>query len=498
MNTNTKIFFLLILLFSLSQAQNFSVFNKAADELENRIEYLKQTADRYQVNRANEYLNQASGKLEEAHSLLRQIPPRVNAAWAAYRQAKALTDQAAKILLIKPALRAGAEMDRLLLQAESLVQNSNNAEARYMLTRARSFRFKSETAFRNSRFVKAREYYRIALFFVNKSIKLAKGATGNNSGQSYEQLLEDITNLYGDLSTAAGSDAALNTLLQKAQNALRLAQKANEQGRRRQALLQLQICERLLYRAADLSQQKGQGRTEQINSNLMSLERYILGIEADIQNKNNRQSLRLLRKAKDFLRAARHDYENNAYKQAESKIALAQRMAAKALRLSDQDTPVALEDIERRINEIRHLIELQQQKTVNKQGRLMRLFHRQAEHLLDSAENDLQSGDSQIAFQKTKTALHLINRLESVLSNPKTNGQTASQLQERLQQAKRAIQVLEKNTYTSPGSAVLLPLLRTLSEKVRIAIDRGDFLTAGETLNFIQGRINSLMKSEAH
>ncbi len=498
MKYSAKIFFLLILLFSLSQAQSFFAFNQAADKLGSRIEYLRQTADRYRVKRANEYLNQANNKLDEARSFVRQIPPRINNAWAAYREASRLADLAAKALLVKPALQAGAEMDRLLLQAEALVQNSNNAEARYMLTRARSFRFKSETAFRNSRFVKAREYYRIALFFVNKSIKLTRGTARNISGQSYQQLLEDITNLYNDLSTAAASDVTLNKLLQKAQNALNLARQAYELGNRRQALLHLQICERLLYRVADLNQQSGQGRVERLGSNLSSLEHYLSGIETDLQAGSSRQSLRLLRKAEEFLKAARRDFENGAYKKAESKIALAQRMAAKALRLSSQEIPASGVEIDRRIAEIRHLISLQKEKAASGYEELIRLFHQQAQRLLDSAEKDFQSGKIKISFQKTKTALHLVNRLESVLSAKQVYKQTAPRLLERLQQMEHSLQILEQNTNASPGSAVLLPLLRELSAKVRIAIDSGKLLMAQEILDFMQGRINNLMKTEAH
>ncbi len=498
MKYSAKIFFLLILLFSLSQAQNFNTFYRTVDKLKSRIDYLEQTAERYRVKRANEYLNQANNKLDEARSLVKQIPPRINAAWAAYREANRLTDLAAKALLVKPALQAGAEMDRLILQAETLVQNSNKAEARYMLTRARSFRFKSETAFRNSRFVKAREYYRIALFFVNKSIKLASGTAGAISGQSYQQLLEDITNLYNDLSTAAASDITVKKLLQKAQNALELARQTYAQGNRRQALLQLQICERLLYRAADLNQQSGQGRVERLESNLASLKQFISGIEADLQAGSSRQSLRLLHKAEEFLKAARRDLENGAYKKAESKIALAQRMAAKALRLSSQETPASGAEIDRRIAEIRHLISLQKEKAASGYEDLMRLFHQNAQRLLDSAENDFQSGKIKIAFQKTKTALHLVNRLEAILSTKQINKQTAPRLLERLRQMEQTLQVLEQNPNASAGSAVLLPLLKELSAKARIAIDNGNLLMAQAILDFMQGRIKNLMKTEAH
>ena len=485
-------------MFSLSRAQSFPAFYQAAAKLESRIAYLQQTAERYRVTKAKEYLNRANNKLDDAKSFLSPPFPKINDAWSAYRKAKSLTDMAAKILLVKPALQAGAEMDRLLLQAETLAQSSNKAEARYMLTRARSFRFKSETAFRNSRYIKAREYYRIALFFVNKSIKLARGAAGNDSVQSYQQLLEDITNLYSDLSTAAASDAALNKLLQKAQNALNRARQAYELGNRRQALLQLQICERLLYRAADLNQQSGQGRVERLASNLSSLEQYISGIEADLQAGSSGQSLRLLHKAEAFLKAARRDFENGAYKKAESKIALAQRMAAKALRLSGAATPASGADIERRIAEIRHLISLQKEKAPSANEDLMRLFHQKARRLLNSAEKDFQSGKTKIAYQKTKTALHLVNRLESVLSANQVIKQTAPRLLTRLQQMEQALQVLEQNTNAGSGSAVLLPLLKELSEKARIAIDNDNLVMAQAILDFMQGRINNLMKTEAH
>ncbi len=495
MKIQTKILLVLFLLIGTGFGQDLALLNRAIQKLEVKISSLRQAAIRYNAGQAEEYLNQALIELDKTRQIVQQQPWRLLEAWASYRKSKAYVNLASKILIIKPALRIGTEMDKLLLRAETEVGRTNIAEARYMLTRARSFRLESVRAFKAQRYLKAQEFNRIAVYFANKAIEIAQGNIARpNLREQYSRVRDNLNRLFQDIQTSEIENTSLKTLFDKARLSLEKAQAAYENGQNQRAIQHLQIAERLLYRAADLQQQTAMGQSERILSNLNSLEQYILGIENDLPQDAAQSNQRLLKKARQFLQSAWRDYEQKAFRQAESKIALAQRMATKALIIAPREWVDDNYRLEQRISEIRHLISLQESQPGAAENTLTTSLHQQIKKILEQAELDIEKSHPRLAYRKLSIALRLVNRVEALLSAPSIENLSRNQLLERYSQLEISVTNLSEQHKDNSQIQAVIPILNQLLKRSAQAIEKDQLPVAEELLNFVQRQLQNLLK----
>ena len=496
MNKALKIGTIFLLLTTMVYSQNFSQIKQAIQSLDQRISTLRAAAEKYHIQKALSVLDRAEGELQQCRTLLQSF--QIKAAWKHYKTAKHLVDGVVKTILTKPALKLTAEMEKLINRAERVVQNSDKAEGRYLLTRARSFRNKARQAFRNSQFIRGQEFQRIAIYFANKSIEVTTGqSSSDDQTQRYQQLIHTIQTLYHNISSETENNPGLRALLQKAAAALKAARSNYDKGRMQEALLQIQIAERLLYRAADLKQQSGKGQRERLENNMISLQQYIEGIGQTTGLTNSAANRQLLRKARRFLRAARRDLENNRFQKAELKMNLAQRMATKALRIKENKQLFDETEIQNRIAEVGQLIELQQSKTNADQHEIIVVLHQNASSLLISAKKDLEAGRPSPAMKKVRLALHLVNRVEAILSHKKSTVSNKTQLINRLNQLKQSLESSSQNN-RDETITIVIPVLNGLLNRAESALNNNDLSTAWELLDLVQRQLNDVLKSAVH
>ncbi len=487
---------LFLLVTSVAYSQNFTQIKQAIQQLDRRISTLRTSAEQYGLQNALSTLNHADTELQQCRTLLQSF--RIKEAWKHYKTAEKLVDLVVKSILAKPALKLTAEMEKLINRAERNVQISSKAEGRYLLTRARSFRNKAQLAFRNSQFIRGQEFQRIAIYFANKAIEVTSGqGSSENQIQRYQQLINTIQSLYHNLSAETEDIPGFKTLLQKAATALKAARTNYDKGRMKEALLQIQIAERLLYRAADLNQQSGKGQRERIETNLISLEQYIDGIRQTTGTEGSAANRQLLRKARQFLRAARRDFNNNRYQKAELKINLAQRMATKALRIKENKEVFDESEIQNRIAEVKQLIELQKAKVETDNRELVAVLHQNALALVTSAQQDLEAGHPAKAMKKVRLALHLVNRVEAIISHKKSTFANKNQLTERLNQLKQSLENSSRNEQDETIT-IVIPVLKRLLKRAQTALNNGNLSTARELLDLVQRQLNDVLKSAVH
>ncbi|MCD4693544.1 MAG: hypothetical protein K8R79_11560, partial [Calditrichales bacterium] len=175
-----KISVILLVLISLSSAQDYNDLQTRLQQFDTKLRTIKTLAIKYNnqlalykidlayveyniaLNRLSEYIADPSKKYKLVQAAFR------------LSQANKLADQAARLVLFKPAAKAKAELDKLIRKAEILVHQYNNDEARYLLNRARAFQLKAYQAYKSGRFIQSQEYHRIAIYFANKTIELAE------------------------------------------------------------------------------------------------------------------------------------------------------------------------------------------------------------------------------------------------------------------------------------------------------------------------------------
>jgi hypothetical protein len=501
MKSLIKIVAILFILISLTSAQNYNDLQNRLRQLDTKLRLIKTLALKYHNQQAHDLINLAYYDYNIALNRLMEYKAdpskKYKLVQAAYwlSQANKRADQAARLVLFKPAAKAKAELDKLIRKAEILVHQYNNDEARYLLNRARAFQLKAYQAYKSGRFIQSQEYHRIAIYFANKTIELAEGGLpGKSQKVKYEEQLKNIEILYNDVSSESSNNSDFSNLLQKAKSFIDKSKNHYEKGQFKQALIQLQISERLLYRAVDVSQNTMEGKEENVKSNLNSLKRYIAGIEKSLFEDNSGYSNPLLKKAKQFCKGAERDIEKGNYTIAQNKIVLAQRMATRALRTAGSQDKTIYENVLERINEVERLILLQKQKINISGNETVEYIHKEAEHLLSKARSDYESGNRLSAFRKLQLAFRLVNRADFLLGESKIVRDTKKEIAGQIIRQNSILNKMQQSKNKNERIETTVPLLLQMLSKAESNLQQGHLGIAAELVDLVQSQINALLK----
>jgi len=474
-----------IFLFSLSVfAQQNTEWQQPVQKLRQRIQFLEGIAQRYHAQKAITTLQKASEDLRTAVSQFKHF--QYVQAWINFNKAKQMVDLVERSVFFKPAAKAFMDAERLIRQAERLLQdNAANKDAQYMLNRARSFLQDAEKAYRNGQFVRGQELQRIAIFFATKAIALVQGTATPASGQfNFEEQLRNLRSLYQSVQTQAEASPQIQKLLKNAADFLKQAGVLYRQGKYQQALVQLQIGERLLYRAIDLSQQTEQGQKARVENDLQSLSRYINSIEAGLQG--NVRAARLLRKARQFLRAARRDASQGNFQAAAGAIDLSQRMANRALRFVAKKGDNNLSNFNDRLKEVQHLYDSLNRSAALTQDAYTEYFKQRAQQLIKQAQTANQKGRGQLALAELNLAVRILNRLITHKASSDYSPQQIQDLQLKYQRLSRVLERLNGRGRIDVFKRELRQAGKQLQEK--------QYQIAETILDLLQKEVNALIR----
>ncbi len=487
----------LIFASALFAQDNAQIIGKNLRNLEYRLQYLQNIAQKYHAGqRVLNGLQAARENLEKAKSSLIHWynPGELAEAIKFYKKAKALADLAARALLFKPLARAKKDFDRLMQRAEGALQRTDRAEARYMLIRARAFQKKAEQAYRDFRLIQGQEYQRIATYFATKALELADSAGQSDRNRSnYEELWRNLRILHNTLLSANTNNANIARLLEDADSYLKLAKKFYEKGDLAQAMLRLQIGERLLYRAVDLQQSSGEGQKDQLRSDLFSLKNYLNGVERTLRDAPGNSAGRLLRKARQFARSAQRDFDNGNYREAQRKISLAQRMATKAFRFASADVEKDSGPVTDRIREAQHILSLQKEK-INKDDGTAAFLLKQAEVLLENARKAAQEGHTDQAAWQVRLTYRIAGRIDFLLTNKPAAHVDAQRLKKDLQEAGGTLHTLSTKNDLNERVKAQLPFLQKMLAEADRNLRAGHLRLAAELNTLIQKQLRIVLR----
>ena len=202
--------------------------------LERKIKQVSTLAERYQNERAISLVSKAESEFRTALTLLQewndlpQLPrnrpkEKLISARAHYNLSNTLIDQAARLLLFKPTANLKTELERLIHQAEAIVHQADKSELRYFLNKARTFHREALNAFSQSLYLKGHEFLKIAIYFAEKTISLAKSNQGDNSRlQRFEEQKNNIQILLNQAARSSDQSNVQAELYKNAQNYFRV------------------------------------------------------------------------------------------------------------------------------------------------------------------------------------------------------------------------------------------------------------------------------------
>lgn len=491
-------YFILLLVFAVNLNGQTTDAQEVRDRLQKlalKITTIRSQAIRYNNQAAIEKIENAQQEYVLAFDFLRQDPPDLLKAKFHFLNADRLANQAAKLVLYEPLSRLKKELDQMMHRAELAVHRSGSDEARYFLTKAGAFRNKAEEEFRNGRPIRSQELARISYYFAQKTIDIAEGNLNTGiTDNDYEDKLINIENLYSEVAGSMEKNTDLDDLLKKSRLFIDKSSKLYEQGSVRQALVQLQISERLLYRALDISQSKGTNRENEYKINLYSLRRYIEAVESGFSENTPARAGEFLRKAKQFYLGAEKALDSKKYKEFESNVALSNRFAGKALQLSTAETDDDFENIPDRLNEIGQIFRLQNAKAVNSGNTIVIFFNEEAGRNLNMARRAYANGNSVKALVRLQIALRFINRAEYMLGRQEDSELSDMDFEGFINRYNDILDRLKQNREIDSRMVSMIEAIEDMLDILVMNYRKGDIGTASELANIIQSQVNELLK----
>jgi len=477
-----------------AQDADFGQLSRDLRELEERIAQIKMLAQRYQNERAIELINRSQIESAMARNFMEMR--RLREARLRFVEAKKLMEQAARLILFKPAANLQNDLDRLIQEAEMAVHRSGNEESRFMLNRARAFQSDGSEAFGMSDYLKGQEFYRIAMFYARKAIELSTDSDKRLNRRDYfEEQLRNVEGLLNDALLKRKENDDLNELIEKAAAFIQKSRDFYNLNQLQRAFAQLQIAERLLFRAIDLSQASREGEKESIQNNLFSLQRYLIGIELSLQDDADSNAKGLLQKANQLYRDAQNDLENNRLHEARRNMLLSQRLATRTLRLINPSGDTAYNRVNERIQEISTIIQLQKQNPASRDNPVISFLHKEAENLLLQAEKEFEKDNGMQSFQLVRLALNLVNRADQLLRLEKQEHKSSADLQAWIQDLYSKLSRIAENPQSTEQIKIRAGLLINMLNRIQVDANKTNLALQEEILDLVQNQLNSLLRS---
>lgn len=225
-------------------------------------------------------------------------------------------------------------LDSKIQQAEEIVQTSQNSEALHMLNRAKFFRQKAYLSFRNDQSYNALEYYRLAIFFADKAIQVAKSETDNMS-RDWQDLLSETEMLIDRANQLVNElqNSQLQNMIVKANDEIQEIRRLYAAKRNNAANNKLLILHRSLYRIIDLAENIPQREGDRLSMDLETLKFTTQSLETDIESINSPAVNQLYFRVSNLVNNIENHIREGELALARQKIFLANRLILNIYRL---------------------------------------------------------------------------------------------------------------------------------------------------------------------
>ena len=373
-----------------------------------------------------------------------------------------------------------------------MVQGSDASDLRYYLNKARNYYKHAQNAFADNRYLRGHEYLKIATYFAEKVLSLAQGNRSTDRGLKFEEYKNNIQILANRTLVDVNDNDILHDLYNSIQEYLRRADNAYDRGNINRAFANLQIAERLTHRLIDLSDEDNDNSPgEKIEDDYQSLSRYLTTLRNEFESANQQSDM--LNKAEEFYHKAGKNIENKEYPKAATNLKLAQRLAQRAFnKLSLANKDENSQDLQARINEVGHLISLQESRLNNKPNDTSKLLYEQAGEFFRLAQQEYEKANFVKASYYLNITLRLLNRNEKLLKEDTAQNVSADAVVKDLNQTEQLINRLDQNPSLDQSSQSKIAVLKNLLSRARSSWDAGNYLLAKEIITIVQNQLANM------
>jgi hypothetical protein len=476
------------ILLAQSTDRVFSDFRKLEIYMMKVWEIVKQFDDK----KAVEYMALAKNEIDQARNFLTADRPQVARALIHMAKAKQYTDIAARLVLSKPFLNLKSQLDDLINNAEIAVSTSNSDEARYLLSQAKKFRILAYNAFQSYQVGKGEEYYRIAFFFAKKCMDFINNSRVDLSGQ-YEDLVLSVRQLLNqaDELVMKQDQKILTGLVREAENHFEEANTLASEGKIQMAINRLQLIKRLLYRIFDQAENGLLTDSQQLENHLYTLRSLLESMDQEVKTGGRQQAATLLENAWNYFRSAEKAFENVNYTQCTNYLSVSQRFANKVFKMTKSRQMPGEDVLAGQIQDTRNLLALQESQVRQSANNNITTLHEEAVKMLNRAQDVLNNGQNQVAYQFIQAATRMSARLQREIRQESLQPERTA-IERKYQQVINALINLEANQENDTKTKKVLEQIKRFTDEAKKYLDQGNNILAEEYVNTAWEQINQL------
>lgn len=280
-------------------------------------------------------------KLEEARHFA-QNHQAVRARMA-IRQAYSILSQIEVFIQQHPVLKIKyqEQLDRRIQRAEEVLENHRSREGLNLLNRAKFYRQKAFSLFREGRTFAAMEYYRLAMHFADEVLKLTDLQKSPTDEDHWRRLYLDTELLLERARTLVAQrdqSRQIHSLLTKAEIEMQEVRRLYERKNYTAAQQRLLTINRAVYRILDLAEDTPRDEIEKLRLDLQSLRLSLVNIDAELSRADLPAGKRLYHRAEMLANEVERLMHQGKIRLAQRNLFFANQILARLYRLLDSST----------------------------------------------------------------------------------------------------------------------------------------------------------------
>jgi len=391
--------------------------------------------------------------------------------------AQNLTRTAMKLVMTGPVARLREQLDERIRQAEQAIHVHFNPEAQRLLQQAKTTRRKAELAYNRHHVQKAMEFYRMAMYQVNKALQMVTGTGGpglvsalNEEKATYEDLRRRAQHLI----SMAHRPGMSQELYQQAIQQQRRAEEALSRGNLQQAVELYRWASRLLIRVIDMSGTSESNWKQRAAEELEKTRELLRSVNQAFSTQMMPQVRQLLQQATRVFLDAQAAFARQEYPQVVKKAELSRRLLNRIGQLQRPAKPGAAGSLSRDRQVLQDLISQLRRNGAEKNQEATQLLNLAELYISQSAQAE-KVGRGTLASARLFVAARLTNMARNLLTTPPTPQaqqvpaeQWISRFQDRLRQMQSRREISR-----DPTVQVWFSLAQELDSKVQSALRKG-------------------------
>lgn len=371
------------------------------------------------------------------------------------------------------------KLDQKIREAEQIVNQSANPEARKLLNRSRYFRQRAFQLAVSDRPEVALRHYFLALFFAENAIRIATGQD-QKVIHNLERHFEDSQSLLQQAKEmAAGqADSRVQNLLQRSERELKMARQLYAEQHPRRAFQKLQIANRLLYRLLDLLENTPASLAQRLERDLEILQNSIDEVGREVQEQELPEMRGLYQRLVFLASSARQKYQNGQLTQARNQASIANRLLYQLHRRLRAAAPLSTQQLEDQVRTAETMLSALKENAPDAE-----YYHKMLNILesnLNMIKNALQQNQPAEALQRLKFFNRLALTLDHLKSAEDLREENVALVEKNLDRLKEMVDTSPVETESDPLMIIKYEQAQKLYEIANSAFQQKNYAMCGQ------------------